>query len=361
VTARVKAGVPTGFKAEIDQALSALFAGIIRDAKTIDPLYAEVMTYARDQVIRSGKRARPYLTYLVHTGFGGARSKALLLAAASQELFHNFLLLHDDVIDRDLIRHGAPNIISIYKDKFKATGLSDSEASHYGSSYAILVGNALSALGFKAILEADFPDQPKLKALSAIERMKFEEMGGELADVSVAIPGAQTPSLDRLLRICRYKTASYTFETPIRVGALLAEANLKDIDLLVEYGRRTGVVFQLADDLLGVYGSDEALGKPVLSDIQEGKHTILIHYAYELGSPAQLQVLESLWGKRTATLDDLAIMRDIITTSGARAKTQKLAESYLGPALDSLARSDLSPDSKTKLADLAEFSFKRTN
>lgn len=361
MTAQVKAGVPTGFKTDIDRALTDLFAATIREANAIDPLYGEVMTHARDQVVRSGKRARPYLAYLVHTGFGGAKSKGLLLAAASQELFHNFLLMHDDVIDRDLIRHGAPNIISIYKDKFTGSGLSESEATHYGSSYAILVGNALSALGFKAILEADFPAQPKLAALKAIERMKFEEMGGELADVSVAIPGAETPSLERLLRICRYKTASYTFETPIRVGALLAQAATNDIDLLVEYGRRTGVVFQLADDLLGVYGSDESLGKPVLSDISEGKHTILIHYAFELANTSQKQELSNLWGKRDATLADLDKVRDILSASRARAKTEELAESYLVPALSSLEASSLSSDSKMKLTDLADFSLRRTN
>lgn len=361
ITAKPTQGIPVDFKVKIDLALTHIFDSATRDAAEIDPVYVELLQRTKAQVLRSGKRLRPYLTYLSYTGYGKPELGDLFSVASAQELFHNFLLIHDDVIDRDLIRHGSPNIIASYIDQLSSLGLDTSEASHYASSYAILAGNALSALALRAITGTSFDAQSKLAAVTETQKMLFEEMGGQQADISVAIPGASTPSLEQLTRICRFKTASYTFETPLRVGAILAGASSSNLHHLTQYARATGIVFQIADDLLGVYGSAVSLGKPILSDIQEGKNTILIHYARALCSDADKARLAALWGNREAGPDELEAVKQILETSGAKAKTEDLALEYVSKATSSLPGTNLTSDAQIKLAELAEFSIKRTS
>jgi geranylgeranyl pyrophosphate synthase len=349
----------TKFKPRIDKRLRDLFADAIARAETIDPVYATLLTVTRDQLLRSGKRLRPYLTHAAYLGCGGSESSDIMSAAVSQELFHHFLLTHDDVMDRDLVRHGGPNVLGTYYEQLRERGLPDAEAYHHAESYAVLAGNANCALGFEAILSTGFSPERKLAAVSAIQRMLFEIMGGQLMDVTVAIPGQGRPSLEQLLRICRYKSANYTFETPLRVASALAGADQSTERGLVTFGRHLGVAFQLTDDLLSTYSDEASLGKPVLSDLHEGKQTILIHYALEAASPVQAQQLQKIWGDRGATADHLHQVRELITTTGAQAKVTALADSHLSDALAALEATSLSKDTKSELTQLAHFCVSR--
>src|SRR5216683_4714560 len=152
------------FKLEVDASLRKLFAGAIKDAKSIDPGYVELLTVARDQLLRSGKRLRPFITRTTYLGTGGSDADGVMPAAAAMELIHHFLIIHDDVIDRDLVRHGGLNVAGIYHDRFLEQGRTEDEAYHYGASYAILAGDACLSLGLDAILHVSASPERRLAA-----------------------------------------------------------------------------------------------------------------------------------------------------------------------------------------------------
>ena len=206
------------FRPLIETRLEALFADALTSAGVIDPHYAELLAVTRDQLLRGGKRLRPYLTYAAYLGCGGADGTDILTAAASQELFHHYLLIHDDVMDRDLIRHAGPNVAGVYYDRLRQRSLPDAEAYHLGASHALIAGSASCALGLQALSATGFAPQLKLRAMDFAHRMLFEEMGGQLSDITAALADKGAPTLEQLLKICRYKTACYTFETPLKIG-----------------------------------------------------------------------------------------------------------------------------------------------
>jgi geranylgeranyl diphosphate synthase type II len=351
--------MPRGFKAQVDEHLSRLLKSAIARAHPIDPGYAELLGVVRDQALGSGKRLRPYIMLTAYEGCGGSEREPALQAAISQELFHNFLLIHDDIIDRDTIRHGRPNVLGVYHRRFVEQGLESDEAWHQASSFALLAGNATMALGLEAILTAPFPAERKLAAAAHVQRMLFEEMGGQLADVAAALPTISPPALETLLRVCRYKTACYSFEVPLLVGAELAGATKSTQRELAIFGQALGVAFQLTDDLLGVFGREEALGKPVLSDLQEGKRTVLIHFALAAATSAQKRELGLLWGHRNAGTAELEAVRELLRATGAPQKTQELAESFLKTSLQALSKAGLGRDARSRLTELANFCIQR--
>ncbi len=346
------------FKQAIDAELTRLFSDAIATAQTIDPAYAQLLIVTRDTLLAGGKRLRPYISHLAYTGLGGTDPRAFTPIAASQELLHHFLLIHDDIIDRDLTRHGGPNVQGNYLEHFTKQGLSAADAMHYAESFALMAGNAACALGLQAVTDAPVDPTRKLEALQCIQRMLFEIMGGELMDVDMAITGRPS-SPERLLAICQYKTASYSFQTPLRLGAILAGASDSTQEQLHHFGHSLGIAFQLADDLLGVYGDEAKLGKPVTSDLREGKQTLLIYYAFELVSPAQAKLLHKHWGNRRAGLPELEQVRDILHDCGAQAKTAALADNHLQDALVILEAIPLSSPVKSELTRLARYSVNR--
>ncbi len=347
------------FRTQIDQVLRSICESTISEAEAIDPVYAQLLEVVRDLLLRSGKRLRPYLAYLAYRGSGGHADDSFMPVAASLELFHNFLLIHDDIMDRDLVRHGGLNVAGTYYDVFRRRHLSDPEAYHHAQSYALMAGNASCALGLAAITGSDFAAEPKLAALTKVNRMLFEEMGGQLTNVSVSIPGAQPATADQLLKIARYKTAAYSFITPLQVGAIFAGAPGPVGEQLLKFGESLGIAFQLADDLLGVYGDEATLGKPIYSDMREGKHTLLIHYAFELATPTQAKALRTVWGHTESGAPELETVKTVLHDAGAHQKVASMAESYLQSALATLVHAPLSGPAKAALDDIAQFSVRR--
>jgi geranylgeranyl diphosphate synthase, type I len=190
-------------------------------------------------------------------------------------------------------------------------------------------------------------------------RMLFEEMGGQLSDIAASMAGKRAPSLEQLLNICRYKTACYTFETPLQIGAVLAGADDDTIFHLATFGRALGVAFQLADDMLGVYGDEAVTGKPILSDMQEGKQTVLIHYALSRATARQTDALRRVWGHPDSSHKELEVARKLIAETGAREQVKKLIRKYFDDGLRALEAASLTLDAKTELTRIAHFSIER--
>ncbi|MGC1177374.1 MAG: polyprenyl synthetase family protein [Candidatus Saccharimonadales bacterium] len=348
-------------KQRVEAVLTAFFKRKLAAAEGIDQVYADVVARVAELVARGGKRMRPQLVCLAYDAYGGTDLRAITQVAASQELFHAFLLTHDDIVDRDTKRWGGENINGYYQRKFLKK-LWTEEAAHFSNAWALLAGDACFGLSNELLLTSNFPPERLLRATNLTQKTLFEVIGGELLDIALPIFSSwqSPPSQKRLLKVCHYKTAIYSFCTPLQLGALLAGASLNQLDHLKNFGTQLGIAFQLRDDILGIFGDEKKLGKSNLSDLQEGKYTLLMTYGMKLANAGQRKTLTRLLGNPKATSADLQMVRQILKTSGALAKTETVMSGYCEKARATLNLLNLPHSAAQDLAELVTFCAERT-
>ncbi|MFK0403712.1 polyprenyl synthetase family protein [Microbacterium sp. NPDC090225] len=227
-----------------------------------------------------GKMIRPRLLLEMHraltaSGAGVDQTTAIEIAA-EVELLHYAFLLHDDVIDGDLVRRRQPNLIGTLAAA-TGRGREDSEL-HWARSSAILMGDLLLATSVLGFARARVSTAARLRLLDLVEHTIVETVAGEHIDVGLG-DGIIEPELRTILEMSTYKTATYSFSLPLRAAAILAGASVELEDDLAMIGRHLGLAFQLQDDLLCVFGDHEVHGKDAFSDLREGKETAIIAYA----------------------------------------------------------------------------------
>lgn len=343
----------------VDAHLQELYECYRQDTANIDGSYDELLEQMATFIARGGKRLRPYLTYLGYRGVGGEDNQAILGVATSQELLHNFLLIHDDVIDRDQSRYHGRNLSGVYGDYFQSMHTRN-DADHYGQSVAILAGDINHILVYQLLSESDFDATTKLQAIAWVGKKTLEVAGGELLDLMVATNNLQSPSKEQLYNIAQYKTASYSFECPLVLGALCGGADDGVQKELLHFARPLGVAYQLQDDMLGMFGDSETTGKPVISDLREGKHTLLMYYGFRWADDKQRTVLEASFANPDVTAADLQQVRDILDTSGAKTAVEKHIEQLAAEARENLG-SNLDTSVRTVLDSLVDKVLQRAS
>jgi geranylgeranyl pyrophosphate synthase len=314
----------------------SLMAERTATADRLDAAVTQLVADITRLVMRGGKRLRPYLLYLSYAGSGGdlSRTSELIRLSAGLELYHTAWLIHDDIIDRDVIRHGGPNVAGSYEARFKQAGLDN--AAHMALSAALLAGDYSLVLANDLILEAPFPPEQRLQAARRLQRVSLGVIGGELMDVLAPTLDLAHLTTDHLFKIYRYKTAAYSFELPMHLGAILAGADTALLPLISNFALPLGIAFQLADDLLGMFGDERRLGKSVLSDLREGKRTVLFLMGVQRAQPKDRSRLMQLAGRPAAGPAELAEVQAILESTGARSQTLKLAHHQIETSLSAL-------------------------
>ncbi len=254
--------------AATNEFLEKQFALRIKEAAAMHPSYASLWIETARVVTRGGKRLRPYLVMI---GCGRYTSAAIPIAAA-QELLHAAMLIHDDIIDRDNIRRGEPNINGAYSARYSQY-LSPENAQHFAHGAGILAGDILISEAYRYITEFTIAQDISARLVKTMHTSIFTVIGGELMDVEAAF--MHDVSFDPIM-ISRYKTASYSFIGPLLAGAYWAGASPDLLEKVTEFGTYAGIAFQLQDDMLNVFGDEHKTGKPVLADLREAKATYLI-------------------------------------------------------------------------------------
>jgi geranylgeranyl diphosphate synthase type II len=292
-----------------------------------------------------GKRLRPQLVCLAYAAFGGTDARECASVGASFELLHGALVVHDDVIDRDFVRRGHPNVAGIYRDAGLARGLPIGEAKHLGSSIAVIAGDLLLTASLRLLEQTTAEPAIRSQLTDILHRAIADAAAGELADVLLAgpVPAGDLPAgeadgrIDDVLDMERLKTATYSFEAPLRAGAVLAGAEAGAVEAVGRVGSLVGTAYQVIDDVLGTFGDERQTGKPVTSDLREGKLTVLTAFAHpDSASP----------GSGGPDLDQ---MRDALHEAGADSYALTLAHSLVTEALDEARRADLPPALRSEL------------
>ncbi len=221
----------------------------IADAATIGPEYVQLWTEIRNYLAHGGKRIRPQLFSQLYLGYGGNDLDTILPVASAWELLHSSLLVHDDIVDRDLVRHGVKNIAGNYLNHYAK--LPDHEASHYALSAALFAGDLLLIAAQEMITESNLPAEEKIEMIGYLHKAFFEVGGGEHIDVVSVLEDTDQANVDTVIR---YKTSGYSFVLPMQSGASLASASTDELAKLQKLGELLGLIFQIGDDILGVFG-----------------------------------------------------------------------------------------------------------
>ncbi|MDD2752325.1 MAG: polyprenyl synthetase family protein [Candidatus Omnitrophica bacterium] len=312
----------------------------------ISPL---LLQYIKNFICREGKRVRPTLFVLGYRGFSKKIPAGLYRSALSIELLHDFMLVHDDIIDKSDTRRGKPSVhkmIDNYLCAFPPQKFS-------GTDLAIVVGDVLYAMGIDSFLTIKEAYPRKEAALKQLIRAALYTGSGEFIEL---LYGTKTLEMIRktdIYKIYDYKTAYYTFASPLAIGAILAGADKKEANRLIQYGIYLGRAFQIKDDILGMFGAEQKIGKSTLTDLQEAKKTLLIWYAYNHSDNATKKLMQKILDKKLVKRKDLLAMRRIILETKALDFAKKEVSSQLTAAKQILQSSQMRPAYKTMLDSYA--------
>jgi geranylgeranyl diphosphate synthase, type II len=294
-------------------------------------LYNLVADYPR----RGGRMLRPSLCIATARAFG-ARIEEAVHSAVALELFHNAFLVHDDIEDESDARRGRPTLHALH-----------------GVPVAVNVGDALTLLGLRALIDARKTLGPRLAVcvLEEAERMARESVEGQAVELGWRRDNVTTLADGDYFDMALKKTCWYTTIYPSRVGALIGTRSDRDLDRFIRFGFFLGTAFQIRDDLLNLEGDEARYGKELNGDILEGKRTLmLIHLLRQAGEHERVRLLDFLARPRAErTLGDVAWVRARMDAHGCVDYARRIAHGLAGAALHEYARvyADV-PDSRDK-------------
>jgi geranylgeranyl diphosphate synthase type I len=326
--------------AEIKNKIDAELARFIKEIdcryslSKISPLLFDSI---KDFVSREGKRVRPVLFILGYKGFSGKNPKGLYRSAISVELLHDFFLIHDDIIDRSDTRRGKPSMHVLLDNYLKKNKYSKCT----GQDLAIVVGDVIYAMAIEAFFSIKENPARKESALKKYIEGTVYTGAGELEEVLYEVRKIDSITKEDIYKIYDLKTAYYTFACPLVLGALLAGAGREEVNRIFKYGICLGRAFQIKDDILGVFGKKEEIGKSPLTDIQEGKKTILVWYAYNHSDENEKSAIERILGSSKISHKDFLGIKKIISESYAVDYAKKEIAFLIREAEDVLARSQM--------------------
>ncbi|HWT39768.1 MAG TPA: polyprenyl synthetase family protein [Dongiaceae bacterium] len=338
----------TTIKHRVNKALTLFFDERTHEAQTIHASYAQLWETAATLVAAGGKRFRPYMTLLSYWMYlPDAKLKAIMPAALAQELVHSALLMHDDIIDRDLVRYGVPNVAGHYKEhRYRAHLTDEAERHHFASSAALLAGDVFVSEAYQLLQRVDASPKRIAQATAILATGIFEVIGGELLDGEVAFMPEGFISAET---VARYKTASYSFISPLSMGAVLAGAPPSDVKALTTLAEHIGIGYQLRDDLLGIFGDEETTGKSTTGDIREGKRTYLIEQFDALATPEQKETFYAIFHHPEATAAEIKKAKHLLEKSGAVEAVETAIEAREWEALQRLHDLHISADAHHEL------------
>ncbi|GAA3975697.1 polyprenyl synthetase family protein [Actinomadura viridis] len=341
-TSRIRKEVDAALLAFVDRQRPALLA--------ISPDLAPMLA-ALDALLTGGKRLRPAFCYWGwHAAGGRDRRDGIVAAAASLELLQASALIHDDVMDSSDTRRGQPSVHRRFQSLAREQDWSGATET-FGEGTAILLGDLCLAWSSEMYETSGVDGEHIARGREVYNLMRTEVMCGQYLDLLEGVRGSGT--VEAALRVVEFKSAKYTIERPLHLGAALAGGTPEVTAALREYGRPLGIAFQLRDDVLGVFGDPAETGKPAGDDLREGKRTVLIAQTLERASPAQAAVLERLLGDPGLDRAGVDELREIIEGTGGLAACEAMIDRYAENAAKALGDASISGESRIALEELA--------
>ena len=312
-------------------------------------------------LLAGGKMARPVLARLAYDLLGGKERERVILGSLATEVFHRFILTHDDLIDRDLTRHGQPTLEKIYQEELNTMKVTKPMAT-YALGMAMESGDLIHALTYELILESGFPGEIAVQVIRGFIQCTFETVAGWRLESMIKQRAINEVNLTQVRKVMTLVSAQYSVVWPLRIGELFAGVENGAWNETVEsFGLNVGLAFQIQDDVLGIFGDPKITGKPVGGDLREGKKSYVLMRGYKLANLKEKQILEEANGNETISQSEIERVRQILNRVGALdwalVQAQRLAKQ--GSKTLETIRNQQNGEIIDRLQQLGEFLAKR--
>jgi geranylgeranyl diphosphate synthase type I len=345
-------------RADLARRVDAVVAGVLaaeRDRMSTISGDLVVLDETLAPFLSGGKRLRAAFCYWGWRGAGGDPNDAetepgVVQVASALEFLQACALVHDDVMDGSETRRGMAAVHHRFANLHRGQMWLGSPET-FGMGSAILIGDLCLSWADQTLTSANIDLAAVMRAKRVYDGMRTELMAGQYLDLQEQARGGG--SIDRARTVVAYKSAKYTVERPLHIGAAIADAGSEVVAGYSRYGMPLGEAFQLRDDILGVFGDPRRTGKPAGDDLREGKRTVLLALAFERATPAQRTSLREHLGDPAMNAADIELLREIIVDTGALAATEKLILDLTGEALAAVTGAVADPEARAALVELA--------
>ncbi len=331
----------------------------------ISPDLIPIIDYTQ-AMLAGGKRFRALFCFWSWAGYQPTEvseadlslDSPIVGVAAALEMFHAAALVHDDLLDQSDTRRGQPSIHKRFEELHAKHGYAGSSV-RFGVAGSVLTGDLLLAWSselFGSALRTVDPENEQ-NCRKQFSKMRFEVMAGQYMDVleeNAAPTRNPSEAVAIANRVMLYKTAKYSLEAPLLIGAALSGVSEQTLNTLSQFGIPLGLAFQLRDDVLGVFGDPKVTGKPAGDDLREGKRTVLVGLTLENVPASVSKIFNELLVAGEIEDEQLSFMRQTITDSGALAKTERMIEEHSTRAIEALAGLEVNNQARKMLSYLTE-------
>ena len=345
--------------AELEEYFNRNLKNTFGVSKSEKALTKHILSHIKEHNLRPAKRLRGSFVHAGYRLFKNDKEKDLVKAATSVELIHTALLMHDDFMDQDDTRRGLPTTHEYFK-KYHRKHKFRFDSHHFGESMAVNTGDVALMMGFRILGESNFPVTAKLSAINRILKGIENTAYGQSYDMMLENKGAA--SQKDIINLHNAKTAIYTYENPLYIGAILAGAKKSDLEIISQYAIPGGIAFQLQDDILGLFGDTKKTGKPAYSDLRQGKMTLLIIKAFETANKKQKIKIAQIWGNKNLTTSKAQEVRKIVVETGSLEYSKQTAIKWAKKAqkaIPKMIRKGWNPKAIQYLDGIAQYMVER--
>lgn len=342
-------------KLAVDTAIKNLLAEKMNAFATIDPTLTEMLSALSSQILRSGKRIRPFLASLGYRLSGGTDDLLPLELGVSFELLHQYFMVHDDIVDRDEKRYDADALHVTYAKKFQNDYHKNDP--HLGLSLGMIGGDLLHTLAIESLWKINTSHEVKQQLMSLVFNTIYQTTAGWQIHFYLNHEQIANVTEAQFLKGMALVSSLYTFQTPLLAGMHLALSDTYS-QALTDYAFHTGMAFQMHDDYLGMFGDTNVMGKPVGNDYREGKKTLLVLHSYKNATIEQKMFLQKTLGTNVDQ-QTLSQVKTIMQETEALNYSKTQAENHISRAKEALLTLPPSIPEISLLSELADFVIKR--
>ena len=348
------------YKKLVDKEFETFFEKQLIESQKIDTSAYQMTKFLKEFNLRGGKRIRAALIFYGFKCFSNKKSndKDLLKVSIAMELIQSFLLIHDDIIDRDDLRRGGATSHKFFEEigekdfEFKAN---INEKKHFGTAMAIFAGDICIALANTILTKIKIAN--KNKVIYEMNEIVKNTTFGQIIDVRSGYDNIFSEKTT--LKIYKLKTVDYSIELPLKIGAILAGATEKEIKKIKKYAKLLGIAFNIQDDLLELFGEKKKFGKPMGSDLKEGKKTLVILKTLEKATKKEILFIKKKLGNKNISKKDIEKIKKMMIRTGAFDYCIKYGKNLIRKANIIIAKQDYKSEGKSFLIGIGDYLLKR--
>ncbi|MCX8184020.1 MAG: polyprenyl synthetase family protein [Crenarchaeota archaeon] len=317
----------------VEEKVGETLSKTIKEAEDYHPFVKDAYSFLSEFTLRKGKRLASCSTLATYKGYVGTIDEKILNVCAGIEIYRQSILIHDDLIDKEETRRGGKTIHRIFTDLFDE---------RLGDGVAVFLGNIAYSLAVQTVIDSGFPREKIAETLLLLSEGYREVNESQMLDLLFEYRDVDAEEW----HVMASKRAASLFKVTMLTGGVLGDASEKDLRLLREAAVNIGYAFDIQDDIIDTYASEEDYGRPACGDIRLGKKPL--HIIYALGSPDSevFFFLKSLRGRMSLSREEVEKIRSLVRLSGGLEKAKKASKMHAEEARRLIAETGLSSEAK---------------